>query len=210
MYADIIVGGRVQDTDVTDNDSLCVGVPWLENKGLIETPKIFAEKEKATPQGIGVRFRPLNADSSIVVYGRTKDILGFPSMAESATWTGLNSMYVTHDLSEAKTHIDAGGSILMEIVAGAGAGNHVLVESITESSGTYVLNLKEDVFGVTASDKCDFLLLNYEKLYTITDQENDEGYKEVTVDMTSSKFSQFLLEIIGYNIYIEDISPTYK
>lgn len=209
VFTDIVAGARIQDTDLTPLNVACIAVPWLENKGLIELPKLFSSSEKDTPQSIGIRFRPLNSVSKIVVYGRNRDIYGLPTTTSGndATWADDSSVYVTKDLSDAKTYIDNGGSLLMEITAGVGAGEHVLVEGIyTADNLTYQVVLKEKIFGVVAQDKCEFTLLNYEKLSTITHEDNDEGYKDVSIDMSGAKFSQFLIELVGYDIIIEDIS----
>lgn len=213
MYTDIIAGARLNDTDMTTVPSLCVAVPWLPNKGVIETPKFFSQQDKDTPQKIKIRFRPLNNDSSIVVYGRTRDVLGLPSSTsgDSATWTGANELYAEHDFSEAKAYIDAGGCILMEILAGVGAGEQAIVSSISNTGNTYAFQLKDDIFGVDSGDKCEFTLINYEKKKTFTSQDDVE--QEVGADLKSTKFAQFLIELVGYDIIIEDIlyvSGTHK
>lgn len=207
VYSDIITGGRIYNTDCSSINILCVGLPWMENIGYIETPKYFSEKNESGSHMFRVRFRPLNDKSSITIYRRTHDVYGLPisTCNDHATWTGEKVLYTTKDLTDAETYINAGGSLILEVLDGSGSGNIVEVQSVTCEGGTCSVELKTSVFGVSASDRCDFQLLNYIKEFTATSDDNDDGYIDFTVDAEASKFSQFLIVMQGDDIFIEDI-----
>ena len=199
----VMAGGIAQDTDLTNIDVLCTGVPVFENRGIIETPKIFSKGEYDNTKEIKIRYRPLNDASSIVVYARNKDIFGLPVTGQ-ITWASKSELHTTQDISEAKTFVDAGKELYMEIISGACAGMIVKVKEITGDSTSYGVVLEEEQFCVTAGDKSEFLLYNYSKAGEITSGD-DEVQKDFSIDISKGKFGQFMVETRGYDVTIEDI-----
>lgn len=206
IYSDIVAGARVNDVAGSDIDMLSICVPWLENVGVYETAKYYSEVTESGSHHLRIRFKPLNDVSSIVVYGRTEDALNLPvsTCDDGATWLGSNTLSTTHDLSDAETYFE-NGALLMEILSGAGAGNIVPVSNITCENGVCSLELESDVFGVTSGNVCDFMLMNYKQEYTITSSDNQDGYVDVALDAPASKFAQYMLVPIGYDITIEEV-----
>lgn len=205
IYTDIIAGARLNGTDGSDFDTLSIAVPWLENVGVIETRRYSSEVSEDAERGFEIRFKPLNNDSSIRVYSKTEDVLSFPlsTYNDSATWLGTNILTTARDLTAAQTYLESGGAVLMEILSGAGGGNVVAVTSIKCEGGVCSVELEEDVFGVQSGYVCDFIIDNYRHEYTITSDNNEAGYVNVMTDMSASKFAQFLIVPVGYDVTIE-------
>lgn len=210
VYGRFIAGGDLYDTDLTNKQVCCLSVPFLENRGCAVLPKIFSQGKTDKAGKLSIRFRPLTTGDSIHVYVRSEDVYGLPvsnTGTAISTWTGTNELYTTFDLSEAKTYLDAGGSLLMKVTAGSGGGAYVPVSQInTDDDLTYSLVLEEEVNGVTAGDKCYFLLMNYRKVDYIdsTSEEAGLGYAEFNPE-AEGKFIQYLIELRGNGVTIEDI-----
>lgn len=208
-YTDIVAGADIQDTDLTALQVFCTAVPQLENRGVMVSPRIFSQEKEDSLNGITVRFKPLNSDSSILVYARSKEYYNIPTSTtnDGATFTGRKDLYTAHDISEAKTIVDADGEhdIYMHIIAGTGAGEIVKVTAINEEDGTYSICLDNEIWGVTAGDKCEFQLLNYQLIGTITSDDNDKGSETFGQNLPASKFYQYMIESRGYDIIIEEI-----
>jgi hypothetical protein len=208
IYKDIIFGGDYLSTTLTSNDTLCMVVPFLENRGGVTTPKIFPTGVSDTNQKNFIKFRPLGENDQIRVYIRTKDVYGLPiTSPNSATtdelvWTSPTECYTTSDLSVAKTQIDAGVDLLLELTAGTGAGQLVKINQIN-GTGTYSLVLNESVIGASSGGtlKSHFIIQNWEHLKTITNSDTD--YVEIPSG-EKGKFHQFLIELIGTDVTIED------
>lgn len=206
IYQDIIFGGRYKYTGLEAVDAICMTVPRLENRSYITSPKMFSDQVTDTAQKIFVKFRPLKSTDSILVKYRNKNLLGLPTVSGSfeAIWTGADDFYTTQDLSEAKTYVDRGDILEIKFTAGVGAGQAVKILSIDESGGTYNLVLEEDVLGAGSGLKSEYIITNWEVLRTITNDDNDDGFVEVTIDKGVSKFGQFQLELRGSEIAIEE------
>ena len=99
-YTDIIAGGTLPDKDLTNIQAVCTAVPYLPNIGLLETPKIFSQGDEDIRKSISIGYKPLNAESKIVIYARTKDVLGLPisTVNDGCTYTGKNNVYTTRDI----------------------------------------------------------------------------------------------------------------
>lgn len=205
VLTDIIAGARVDSVAGASTDMASMCIPWMENIGAIETTPYQSEVRESGTHEVNVRFKPLNDTSSIVVYSRTQDVYGLPvaTVGDRATWLGANTLSTLHDLRDAETYMNGGGSLLMEILSGAGAGNFVPVRSVTCDSGTCSVELDNDVFGVTSGNVCDFIIENYKQEFTITSDNNDDGYVDVALDLNASKFAQFLILLVGNDITLE-------
>jgi hypothetical protein len=217
FYQEFVFGYDVDDTDLTTNDAFCVITPLLENRGYAVIPKIFSQE--ITSQGkLTIRYRPLDTEDKIILKKKDNDVLGLPvstvtdASATDATWFAKNIVVTTQNISEAKTHVDNGFPLELEVLSGAGAGQFIQVASISENSGTYSIVLEEDAEYVNASDKCGFVLDNWETI-GCADSDVDDNYVQFS-DLKASKFALLKLELRGYGTTVEDIdykeSPNIK
>ena len=92
-------------------------------------------------------------------------------------------------------------------MSGVGAGEKIAINSIGSDDGTYSIEFESDIFGATAGDKCELSIINYQKIGEITNEDNEKSYKTFGIDINASKFAQFLIIPIGYDIEIEYIDP---
>lgn len=203
LYKDLIYGGRFDNTDLTSVDGLCMSVPLLENRSVITSPKIFSQGIKDVDKKIYVKYLPLKDTDSIIVKYRKEDVIGLPVSSASypANWTSPREFYTSQDLSEAKTYLDNGGKLEVEITSGVGAGEHVQI-TLIEGSGPYNLTLAADVLGVSSGLKSNYTIFNWEVLKVIT-SDIVEDFAEVVVGKIS-KFGMFQLELRGSDITIEE------
>jgi hypothetical protein len=200
VYDTILAGARLYSTSLSNIDLMSMGVPFLENRGWMISPKIFPESVTDTIQKLYLKFRPLDDNDSFIVKFRGKEVIGLPvsSSGLSATWTGANEFYTLQNLAAAKTYLDAGGDIECEIVAGAGGGVMSQVSSIVEEDGTYAVVLADNVLGVSAGLKSEFIMNNWKVFETITSETKtaSDGFAEVPVS-SPGKFTQFKVELRG-------------
>lgn len=202
---DIIFGGDYETVASAANDTLCAVMPYLENRGWAITPKIFSQNAEDIVQKLYIRYRPLKTGDAIIVKVRTENVDGLPVSVPSAldtemTWTSDREFYTTADLSEAKTYIDAGGSLECEITSGAGGGQMSQVSEINYDSGTYSIVLEDSIIGASSGRLSTFIIDNWKVCDTI--DENGQGYKEVPI-ATTSKWVQFKFELRGDRTTIE-------
>lgn len=214
IYSDIIFGGKIYDTSLNSQDTLCGIFPMLEGRGYFVTPKIYADSLSDTATDLIIKHRPLDTNDKIIVKVKTKDILGLPtstpngiSSGSRLTWTSDREGYTTADLSEAKTYFDSheDEELECEFTAGAGAGQLVKITGIGESGGTYSLTFAERVVGASAGLLSHILIENWTTLATIdTDtQESDNVY---TVPIAkNSKWFMYKIELRGFQTTIEDM-----
>ena len=207
VYTDIIFGTSISDpTDLISIESLCVAVPFLENRGYFVTPKIFSSQIEDNANKLIVKFKPLKETDSIIVKIREKDVLGLPitSSGLGATWTGDSEFFTSQDLSEAKEYLDEGGELEIEFLAGVGGGVSSKITSIS-GTGPYAVELEDEVLGAEDGLKSEFAIYNWRALKTITSQENNLGYSDVIVGFPAS-WMQFKFELRGSDVTIEEIS----
>jgi len=206
VYRDLIFGGRYDATTLTTLDSICITVPFLENRGYFVTSKIFSSQVTDNNQKVFVKFRPLKTDDKIIVKYRERDYLGLPitSSGNSANWTSPSEFYTTQDLSEAKTYLDAGGELECEFLSGAGGGVMVKVSSIGASDGTNTsVVLAEEVLGASSALKAEFIIHNWEVKRTITS--SDTSPVEIPIGGLSS-WVQFKVELRGSDTTVEEFN----
>ena len=208
LHDNVMFSNGIDNTDLTGLDVLNITIPFLENRGYLVLPKIFSSKREQQAQVLEIKHRPLDTDDKIIVKVKDKDVIGVPlsttGNSSGATWTGGNELYTTTDFSEAKTHMDNGGSLEMEILSGSGAGVMTQVLSIAESSGTYSFVLEEEVLGVTAGDKCHFVVDNWEELATIDSTNQLDGVSSVPIGQ-GRKFTFLKVELRGWKTTIEEM-----
>lgn len=199
-YTDVLCGADLPNTAGVDKETLCFAVPFLENRGWIITPKIFATNAEDTIQKLFIRYRPLKTGDAIIVKARFENADGVPVTAQTITWTGTNEFYTTADLSEAKTYFDAGNALECEITSGAGAGTMSQVSEINYDSGTYSLVLSDDIIGVSSGNVGSCILDNWTVYKTI----DEDGAGEVPI-ANASKWAQFKIELRGDRTTIEQV-----
>ena len=209
VYTKIITGARLRNTSLNTKDTISIAVPFLENRGYFITTKIFSSDITDMNEELIVKFRPLKSNDSIIVKQKTRDVEGLPiySSNKQADWLGQNIFKTTQDLSEAQTLFDNGEDLEVEFIAGAGAGVLVKVSAINSSSGTYSVELEEDVLGASSGLKSEFIIDNWKLLETITSTDNDAGYKSVK-PMNAHKWAQFKIELRGSDVTIEELELT--
>lgn len=209
-YKDIIAGGRVLNTALSSQPTLCTAVPQLENRGYVVTPKIFVDSLEENITGVYIKHARLDKNDGIIVKIKTKDYLGIPISSPNGgtipqiVWTGTKDGYTSADLSEVKEAFDDDEEIEVEFTAGAGAGQMVKLAGIEESSGTYTLTMSEDVIGATTGLNSYFIMDNWKEFGSInaTTQKNGHFYVPIA---ESSKSPQLKIELRGYQTTIEDV-----
>lgn len=211
IYRDVIFGGEYVTTGLVANATLCMTVPFLENRGWFILPRVYSDVLDIN-QKIFIKYRPLRTNDQIVVKIKTEDLLGLPTSspnrvsADYLTWTSNDECYTSSDLSLAKTYFDAGKELELELVSGVGAGQMVKINNIETSGGVYSLELEDEVIGASSGLKSHFVIDNWRTLEVITD-ENQTGFAEIPVS-GASKFSQFKVELRGWETTIEDLIIT--
>lgn len=204
FYTDIIVGGTTITTAGSSNNVICIGDPYLENRGHLLSPKIFSSQVEDFGQKFIVKHRPLKTTDSIIVKYRRKDVVGLPvsSSGTEANWTGDHEFYTSQDLSEAKTYLDSGGELELEILNGAGGNQTAQISSIGVSGTTYSVVVAETILGAGAGLQSEYIIHNWETLKTITS--DSDGAVVIPVGK-SSKFYQFKVELRGSDMVIEEL-----
>ncbi len=82
----------------------------------------------------------------------------------TATWTDTDSFTTTLDLSDAQVGDE------IEIIAGVGSGHIAHISSLSDSSGTWTVNLDEAFPFAVADDIFYYNIDNFVKLETITSE----------------------------------------
>lgn len=203
FFERIIAGGTVTSSTSlsTDYDAAFMEVPGLPNVSELVFAKIPSSQIEDNTVSVIVKYENLfTVDDKIVVKYKSRDYAGLPIMVSNVsnsqglptgTWTDSNTLTSTcPNLSYAL----AGDEITF--MTGSGAGHIRHIESITESSGTYTINLTETVPQITTNDVCAFKVDRWTKVYTVTSSEQTQGYARVALGQVS-KFFQIKLEIRG-------------
>lgn len=185
----------------------CVQNKLLPNIGYFITPKLLSPRVEDKFPKIYLKTKPLGIDDEIVVKYKVIDKYGYPVQPFSrttstwtGTWTDTNTFTTTMDLSS----VVAGEEV--EIVGGVGAGFMSQIDSISESSGTYTVNLTESFDWAAANDVMYFVVDNWNKLETITysTKTNSFGYFELPISKAGT-FIQFKIELRGIDITIIEL-----
>lgn len=206
IYQDVIFGGDFRDTSLSANDSICMGVPYLDGRSVLVLSKTVSGNIKDSIKNIVTKFKPIKSTDSIRIKYKDKDVLGLPvtSSGNEATWVTSTSFTTAQDLSEAKTFFDAEGELEIEFISGAGGGQSVKIENITVSGTSYTVTTAEAVIGARVGYKSEYIIDNWKHLDTITSDDNEAGYK-ITSLKGSSKWFHVKLEMIGSDITLEDV-----
>lgn len=196
----------------TAKTAACSLSKLLPNRGYLITPRLYSSEMTENYNKLFIKAKPLNTDDEIVVKYKTTDKLNFPIHLSGdttndylGTWFDTDTFTTTRDLS----NVEAGDEI--EIVAGVGAGFTAHVSSISESSGTYTVNLDEAFTWATANDVMYFVVDNWTKKEVINSstKTNALGYFEVSIDKIGS-FAQFKLELRGVEVTLVELQVLNK
>jgi len=219
------ISGRYIFTSGTYNDDASADVTvwnttydFLSNRGYFITPRLNSYDILDNTVNVGIKYKPLKDGDKIIVkyktqqydlissnipYGDTGSIKG--------TWTDSNTFTTTRNLSD----VAVGDEV--EIVSGIGAGYLVHIESISESSGTYTVNLTETVPPASSGEKMDFVIDRWTKIFEI---ENDTSSFEANVNnekgfavfpiVSDGTFLQLKVELRGVEVTIEELQVNNK
>ncbi len=191
----------------TSKTVLCGITPFIPNRGYFVTPKINSSNIKDIYNKVNIKFKPLDTEEKIIIKYKTNDRLGLPFSSVNGgligtwvgTWVDTNTFTTTVDMSL----VIAGDEI--EIIGGVGSGHIAHVSSISESSGTYTVNLDEECYFVATNDVCFFNVDNFTKVAVITEGD------EYTFQLGEiGKFVQLKVEMRGKDVTIEEININNK
>lgn len=209
-YRDFIFGGRLLDTSLNSQPTLCMTVPFLENRGHLALSKSFSDAILENTPKLFIKHRPLDTYDKILVKIKLKEYVGLPTSSpndagtDEITWTSSATGTTTTDLSEAKTAFDAGEELELELTAGIGAGQLIKITNITESGGTYTLTVEDDVTGYSSGLKSYFVVDNWKVCDSVDYSTQKEGVFETSIAKTSAA-PQLKFELRGYQTCIQDI-----
>jgi len=210
VYDHMLFGTQLMDYDSTTAlEQLNITVPEAEARGYFVTRAFQSDVINDTHQKLTVKHRPLTGNDVIVVKSKDRDIVGLPvstkQNGKTATWVSRNEFYTDADLSDVVDALAENVEVECEIIAGAGAGQLVKVESVVAESGTYYVLLSEDVIGASTNRNLHAQFDNYKQHAIITaDTQNDRGYFESPVT-GATKWIKYKIELRGVNTTIESI-----
>jgi len=201
------MGASIRPNDLTGprKNVLCALAPQISNRGYVVTGKFQTDSYEDTWQKIGVKYKKLSPQSSIIVKVKTKDeeplIIGDETLyndnytGESVTWDSSRKNFVTSvDISD----YEEGDEVY--VFDGAGAGQSAHITNITADGA---VTLDEIIRGVTNGAKSCVMLSKYKKLGTI-DADCTEGVKHFPLNSTSPSV-EVKLELRGIGVTISEI-----
>lgn len=204
-----IASDLFQKQDQTTKETVINGISsYLPNRGYFVTPRLNSNQLEDDFNNIYIKYAPLKVDDKIIIKYKDIDKEGFPfssiqrntSTDWLGTWSDTDTFTTTVDMS----NVEAGDEI--EIIAGVGAGHIATISSITESSGTYTVNLDEAFIFVNASDLMYFQVDNFKKLGEITSSSSTEANGVYKIPCAKkSKFLQVKIELRGIGVTIEEL-----
>lgn len=189
-------------------------VSLQENRGYFITSKFESQSIDDIFSSVHLKYKNVETveDNIIVKYRTTEntlnDYLTYTDTTATTQWTDGNTFTTTVDISAIKTRADAGIYDEIEIVSGVGAGTLAHITSITESSGTYTVNIDETVPNVTSGDDFRVVYSNWTKLGTITSSDSN-GLQLFGVG-ASGKWIQFKVELRGEDVAVEELAVNNK
>jgi len=218
----VMFGTRIGKTVVNGSYGLAVATWGQENRGFIMTPKLKANSLVDNFQNISVKYRNVKTiEDKIIVKYRTLErndtLSGIDqALTMTATWVNTTQFTTTADLSSAKKGDE------VSFHSGSGSGYMVHISSISESGGTYTVNLDEVVQNVTGGDTVGFVIENWNKIGTITNVSSSDTDNETFTNdnldryvgiggvktfnlLKNSKQIEIKLELRGEDVAIEDI-----
>ena len=201
--------------DTTEKTVFSAISETLPNRGYFVTPKLNSPSLQEVYNTVAIKYAPLSTDEKIIIKGKSKERKDYPKSSVqlhttygkvdyTATWTDTDSFTTTLDLSDAQVGDE------IEIIAGVGSGHIAHISSLSDSSGTWTVNLDEAFPFAVADDIFYYNIDNFVKLETITSETAlEDDFYQFTFD-AKSKFSQFKIEMRGVGITIEEFIVSSK
>lgn len=203
---EVFFAGKVWNTLMNSNEATTLmSFGMGRNVGYFVTPKLYGQHITDTFQKIVANIRGLNLDTDkVVIKFRTRERFGLPTPIRvsglSANWTDDSNFTIdtaTKDVRSAQVGDE------VEFTQGAAAGYTAHITAIDDSTSTWTITLDEDVPGIAASDRSDFIIDNWTKLGTFTNTSNtiDQGFLEQLVG-NEGAWCQFKIEMRGTGVAI--------
>lgn len=210
VFDHLVLAADVYRIDASTNyPTLGLTISEFENRGYFVTAKIPSAGINDNSVNVYVKFRPLKVNDKVIVKSKHEDVIGLPvttpQTSTSCTWSDENTFTTTADLSDVKEYLDADTTreCEAEIISGAGAGQMAQISTITENSGTYTVQLAEDIDGAASGRVCDVCIDNWKKWGEI-DSSNIKGWDQFQVPVTS-KWVKFKTEFRGVETTLEEL-----
>lgn len=208
-YGRIAMTNVLADADAitTDKTVFCATTPYFYNEGYYVTPKLESQTVEDIFHGVHLKYKELKNEDEIIVKYKVVDTENFPyaSFNEGITanrkgvWTDTNTFTTLADLSG----VSAGDEV--EFIAGVGSGRCSVIESISEASGTYTVNLNETFDFAAANDECYFIVDKWILAKTITaSTEDNTGFTYIPIEQ-KGKFLQLKVILRGVRVAIEEL-----
>lgn len=209
----MLYGANVEQLD-TSTSYKCAGyvMPDTENRGYFVTSRFQSAQLQDDWHNLYIKHNNLTtALDKIVVKYRTdtdrnpivsikyvdanRTVGGTITWSDSDTFTSTDTQFA---------NVKAGDEV--EIVQGAGAGYCIHITSISETGGTYTVNLDEEVKNISASDTARAIVNRWTYLTTLHNDTitNEDGYSQIAVNV-KSKSIQFKVELRGEDVEIEEM-----
>lgn len=205
-FNSMFFGSTATINSTTEYDQLNMVLIDTENRGHFVTSKFMSAQLQDEWNKLFIKHSPLVGEfDKIVIKYRIDNNEPLTRIKESSdgaiTWTDSDT-FTTTDTQWA--NVAAGDEV--EIIQGTGAGYLAHVSSISESSGTYTVNIDETIKNLTASDTGRAVASRWIKLTTLDNGiiSNDDGFSEIAVGVKSKQI-QFKIELRGEDIEIEEI-----
>lgn len=205
-YQNFFFGGNCAINGTTEYASGCFALKDTENRGHFVTGKFLSPRLKDDWKKLYIKHSNLETTlDTIVVKYRIKDdgliVKIKDSNSGAITWSDENT-FTTTDAQFA--NVIKGDEV--EIIQGSGSGYLAHVSSISESTGTYTVNLDESIKNLTAAETGRVIVYRWKKLATITSSTptNDDGYSEIGIGK-KSKMIQFKVELRGEDVEVEEL-----
>lgn len=215
--AQVIFGTRIGGSSTSESFGLAVATFGQENRGYIITSKLLASGITDQFTNLTIKYRGVETVEDVLVVKyrtieRMDELKGIDqALTMTATWVNTSRFTTTADLSDAKVGDE------VSFHSGSGSGYMVHIDSISESGGTYTVNINEVVQNVTGGDTCCFVIENWNKLGSITTADNDyftndNGDRYMSIGgaktfniLKPSKQLEIKVELRGEDVAIEDI-----
>lgn len=207
-YQRFFFGSHTFVDTTTDVDAGCLVLESTENRGYFVTSKFSSANLQDDWNKLFIKHTNLATalDKIVVKYRVDNDVpltkIYSTSTGDGAiTWSDSDTFTTTDTQWEAVQEGDE-----VEIIQGTGAGYLVHVSSISESGGTYTVNIDESIKNLTAAKTGRAVASRWKKLTTLDNGiiTNDDGYSEIAVGVKSKQI-QFKIELRGEDVEIEEM-----
>lgn len=204
----IALAGNIspKNSMTSDLTVMCGTSPYFPNRGYFTTPRLNSAQLQEEYTNVYVKHFPLVDDDKIIIKYKDIDKAGYPFSSIQypntsdweASWTSDDTFTTTADLSA----VVEGEEI--EIISGVGSGHIAFITSISESSGTYTVELDEAFPFAVSGNEFRFNVDTYKKIGEITALTQDAGGYKIPIGR-KSKFVQVKIEMRGIKIKIEEL-----